>query len=105
MSKWTAEQVEQVRHDFIIDPESDCDSVISMLHAFSRLLRKHHPEDFCDRCWQPNVKPWFVTSDLWNRAHDDWSILCPRCFVELAEKSGIKCTGWELVPENLEITA
>jgi hypothetical protein len=59
-----------------------------------------HPEDFCDRCGGRNVKPWFAPSDVWNAVvGDEWSIICPQCFVELAEGSErFADEAWELRP-------
>lgn len=61
-----------------------------------------HPEDYCQKCGRPNCT-WFVESKLWNkvvRANNEPEILCPICFVQLAEASGIKPTSWELRPEQ-----
>ncbi len=48
-----------------------------------------HPEDRCDRCGGRNMKVWHVDNALWNRIAGDFSILCPICFAELAELSGM----------------
>ncbi len=42
---------------------------------------------------------WFAPSDLWNAAHGPYDILCPVCFVSLAEATGIKPTAWRIAPE------
>lgn len=60
-----------------------------------------HPEDFCERCKGPNVV-WFAPSPLWNAAHGEWDILCPVCFVQLAEAAGITPTAWRIAPEEHE---
>lgn len=64
-----------------------------------------HPEAFCERCHRPNVT-WFAPSDLWNkavRAVGAEEILCPVCFVQLAEAAGIKPTAWVVSPEVLDV--
>lgn len=58
-----------------------------------------HPEDFCDKCKQPNII-WFCPNDLWNKYSAGWPILCPVCFAKLAEEQGFKCTAWMVLPEN-----
>lgn len=61
---------------------------------------KEHPEDFCDKCKRPNIV-WYADNDLWNAVvGDDWSILCPICFVKLAEEKGISCTSWRVSRED-----
>jgi hypothetical protein len=54
----------------------------------------------CERCHGSNVT-WFAPSDIWNAAHGDFDILCPVCFVTLAEHSGISATAWKIAPEDL----
>ena len=54
-----------------------------------------HPEHRCDRCGGRNIV-WHADSDLWNRVADEFSILCPICFVELAKEKGIEPTSWLL---------
>lgn len=61
-----------------------------------------HPEDFCGKCGRPNVV-WFAPSPLWNkavRAKGECEILCPVCFVQLAEAAGIPATAWVVMPER-----
>lgn len=61
-----------------------------------------HPEDFCQECGRPNVT-WFAPSPVWNAVLDPSdereSILCPVCFVQRAEKAGIRPPSWKLEPE------
>ena len=57
-----------------------------------------HPEDYCEKCKQPNVT-WFIQSDLWNKYSNGHDIICPICFIKQAEASGYKPTSWELKPE------
>jgi hypothetical protein len=60
-----------------------------------------HPEAHCDRCGGLNIT-WFADSELWNKATAGrWAILCPLCFVELAQAQGIKPTSWRICPEAL----
>lgn len=64
-----------------------------------------HPEDWCEICGKPNVI-WFTDSEVWNKVVRDRNlpeILCPVCFIKLAENYGIKNTGWKLVPENSQV--
>ena len=56
-------------------------------------------ESVCERCKGVNVV-WFVNSELWNKYAKDHDIICPLCFIELAESQGYEPTAWELVPEN-----
>lgn len=49
-----------------------------------------HPEDFCKKCGRPNIV-WFAPNEIWNqavRAANEPEILCPVCFVQLAEAAG-----------------
>jgi hypothetical protein len=56
----------------------------------------------CDDC-NHTIPVWFINNDLWNRVIPDRrGMLCPCCFISKAEAAGIECTGWELVPENLD---
>ena len=61
-----------------------------------------HPEDACERCGRLNVV-WFTRNELWNRIPPTHDILCPCCFVQLAEESGLVPTGWLLIPEDLDL--
>lgn len=56
-----------------------------------------HPEDKCEKCGGPNIV-WFISSALWNevvRANSEAEILCPVCFVRLAEVTQTRGV-WEL---------
>lgn len=58
-----------------------------------------HPEAKCQKCGNDNVV-WFAPNELWNKVVDDkTAILCPVCFVKMAEAKGIKPTGWLLQEE------
>lgn len=57
-----------------------------------------HPEDICQRCAGANVV-WFTDNELWNRVIGESGILCPSCFVQMAEAKGIN-TAWKLTPES-----
>ncbi len=67
--------------------------------------RDWHPEDFCHRCGHPNVKPWSVDPKIWAEVFpqgvsDPWEgIICPQCFVELAEVGHVSTT-WRIVPND-----
>jgi len=58
-----------------------------------------HPEHRCERCRGPNVV-WFAPNEIWNAVHGQWDILCPPCFVQLAEAAGIRPTAWRVAPEE-----
>jgi hypothetical protein len=58
-----------------------------------------HPEDFCELCGGPNIKPWFAPSPIWNKVANDHSVLCPQCFVALARRVGIDPV-WRLAPDD-----
>lgn len=61
-----------------------------------------HPESICDDCDGPNVV-WHAPNDLWNKvcrpdgetAADP--MLCPRCFIARAFKTGID-VAWNVSP-------
>jgi hypothetical protein len=58
-----------------------------------------HPEDRCQACGGPNIV-WFTDSALWNRVNGSPNgILCPMCFVALAEAIGVPNAGWKLTPD------
>lgn len=65
-----------------------------------------HPEDFCQRCNRSNIV-WFAPNEIWNkavRATGQPEILCPVCFVELAEIVGI--TGvWQVSLQSTTASA
>lgn len=64
-----------------------------------------HPEDSCQDCGGPNVV-WFAPNDLWNavfprgpnRGPD--RLLCPVCFIRLAERAGLDGKAWEVKPKG-----
>jgi len=63
-----------------------------------------HPEDFCQKCKQPNIV-WFAQSELWNKyAGDKHGILCPVCFAIQAQAAGFNPTAWELKPKSRRLT-
>jgi len=66
----------------------------SVLRPGSSLV---HPESVCSACGGPNIT-WTTESELWNKCNGSPNgILCPICFVRLAEKQGFdKC--WRLIP-------
>lgn len=49
-----------------------------------------HPEEYCHICLGHNIS-WYAENDLFNKINRDGNgIMCPKCFLELAEKKGIK---------------
>lgn len=58
-----------------------------------------HPEDICERCGRKNIT-WFTDNELWNNIarNKGWNILCPFCFVAIAEKL-MNVTAWKIIPE------
>ena len=68
------------------------------------VLSDEHPEDFCQRCGRSNIV-WFAPNNLWNkvvRVNNHPGILCPVCFVELAEALGIR-EVWKVAPNEKTI--
>lgn len=68
------------------------------------LSAEDHPESHCQKCGGPNIV-WFAANDLWNRVvgeEEECSIVCPICFVEMAEAKGIKPPAWQVVKEATE---
>jgi hypothetical protein len=59
-----------------------------------------HPEDYCQKCRQPNIT-WFAPNELWNKVTGNKSglILCPVCFAKQAEKTMLNVV-WKLEPEK-----
>lgn len=63
--------------------------------------RDVHPEDHCDKCGGPNIC-WFAPSELWNKVvADRHNILCPICFVKLAEATGFDSAAWQVSQEAI----
>ena len=77
-------------------------------------MNQRHPESRCGRCGGPN-RVWYAPSPLWNavmrggsiNGEEEFSVVCPTCFVVLAEERGIAQT-WRLdaqeVHAELELT-
>lgn len=62
------------------------------------LIEPTHPEAYCQKCGGINCT-WYIASPLWNeivRANNEPEILCPLCFIRLAESRGVKPHAWEL---------
>lgn len=67
------------------------------------------PEDRCQRCLLPNLMSWHAPSPLWNAVMrhpdgaEDYGIVCPRCFAELAEARGVvsRRTVWHVTAEPM----
>lgn len=63
-----------------------------------RTKRNAHPEDFCSRCRRVNPV-WHAPNELWNQVMRDGSaepIICPLCFIRLAEAKGVRPASWRL---------
>ena len=61
-----------------------------------------HPEGCCHKCGRPNIV-WFAPNGIWNKVVRDAGekgILCPVCFVQLAEKAGFWGV-WKVAPHDL----
>jgi len=61
-----------------------------------------HPEDTCKQCGGSNVS-WFAPSLLWNQYARDAGrpgILCPVCFIKIAESVGLPEQTWEVKPAH-----
>lgn len=64
-----------------------------------------HPEHRCGRCSGRNIV-WFAPAPLWNAVvrradgSDEWPVLCPICFAQLAEERGHVTSAWELITES-----
>lgn len=64
----------------------------------------------CDDCSR-EVEVWFAPNPLWNlviggpaATDDPGGMLCPSCFIQRAEKAGIKPTAWVVQPEGYDGT-
>ena len=59
-------------------------------------------EETCEQCGGKNVC-WFSPSDIWNavarRADGTDPMLCPNCFIQMAETAGYDKDAWKVVPE------
>lgn len=69
-----------------------------------------HPEP-CECCGGDNIT-WHAPSPLWNAVirggsivgDDEFGIVCPLCFVQLAEAKGVVTRGgWRLMPEVVDV--
>lgn len=61
-------------------------------------------ETKCERCRGRNIV-WFTENKLWNAVVAfEYRILCPMCFVELAEMKSWDSAAWRLMPEVSEET-
>ena len=67
-------------------------------------------ESICQRCGRFNPV-WTAPSPLWNfvmrggsiNGIERYCVVCPSCFVLLAEERGVLATGWRLTASNLEM--
>ena len=65
-------------------------------------LLPEHPEATCGTCGGDNVC-WFAPSSIWNsvaRRDGTDPMLCPRCFIKLAESHGYNKAAWRVEPEG-----
>lgn len=61
---------------------------------------QNETESRCQSCGGHNPV-WFAPNELWNRVTEDKAlIICPVCFIKLAEAKGIRPTGWLLQEES-----
>lgn len=44
--------------------------------------------EYCHRCGVEQPLVWHVDDTLWQEVADDWDVLCPKCFDELAAAKG-----------------
>lgn len=69
-------------------------------------------ELLCEKCGHEHPV-WFAPNAVWNAvirggdpgASDEFSFLCPTCFIVLAEERGMRPTGWMVAPEGELLTA
>lgn len=84
-------------------PEGEWYGPTKPLEQIRRELRGEHPEDFCKKCGRPNIV-WFGPNAIWNqavRAANEPEILCPVCFVQLAEAVGLGGV-WKVAPKDYD---
>lgn len=70
-----------------------------------------HVETYCHRCYGANVV-WSAPSPLWNavmRDTDDGTdaydgIVCPVCFIQLAETMAVAGPGWYLTADDVQVS-
>jgi hypothetical protein len=56
-----------------------------------------HPEDYCHRCGQRNVRSWAAPSEVFKTIAEPHEIICPQCMSEAWEKQhGL--TTWRIEP-------
>lgn len=59
----------------------------------------------CDDCGTAENPIWFTDNVLWNtviRPHGEVQadpFLCPTCFIIRVHESGLRPTGWRLIPD------
>lgn len=64
-----------------------------------------HPEAFCQRCGNRNIRSWVTDSDRFNAAAatfglDRGAVLCPQCFTEGHVAATGLTTSWRLTPDT-----
>lgn len=78
--------------------------VLSPVHPHEIVIQRErgwvdfHPETYCHRCGQRNLKAWYTDNSLWNQVMGDYrGIVCPQCFTELYEEASAGNYGiWNL---------
>jgi hypothetical protein len=67
------------------------------------MIKSGHPEEICEKCGLKNVT-WFAPSSIWNKVArtDGFDLmLCPTCFIHMAEVAGFD-TVWRVAPVECE---
>ena len=95
-----------------IDGEDLRVQVDEKLTALREKLEAEHPEARCRRCHTPNTNDWSAPSPLWNQVMRGGDInggpepfsgiLCPTCFMVLAQEAGI-ASSWRLTAERVHV--
>lgn len=64
---------------------------VTVSQAPKAIITPPHPEDHCAKCGGKNTR-WYAPNKIWNsvmrdkdRLEDKWGIICPQCFLELAD--------------------
>jgi hypothetical protein len=83
------------------DPETSPDATTvdpaSIVDQRAKGWPDFHAEDFCHRCGNRNVVPWFTDNPTWNAAEDELhEILCPTCMTRDYERKTNTHPIWEL---------
>lgn len=68
------------------------------------IQKETDPESTCEMCNGPNPA-WMTRTDLWRQACGKYDILCPTCFIELAERANAARSPWTVEPADTSATA